>query len=81
MALARAGILRSTRADVGIGVTGHISDPDPAGRNGVYIAVIFGSCTKSAKVEFPSRSERWKVKELVIEKTFQMVLELLRDGT
>lgn len=81
MALARAGILRSTQADIGVGVTGHISDPDPAGRNGVYIAVVFGSVTKSAKVEFLAPCERWKVKERVIEKTFQMVLELLCDGT
>ncbi len=80
LAMARAGVEMAARADMGVGITGHISFPDLAGRNGVFVAVVFGSASKSAKVEFPSLCERWKVKELVIEKALQMVLELLRNG-
>lgn len=80
LAMARAGVEKTTHADIGVGITGHISSPDPAGRNGVYVAVVFGTATKSAKVEFSSHCERWKVKEIVIEKTLRLVLELFGDG-
>ncbi len=77
IAMARVGIAKASRADIGVGITGHISFPDPEHRNGVYIAVVFGTATTSAKVEFPARRKRWRVKRDVIEKTLRMVLELL----
>jgi PncC family amidohydrolase len=80
IALARAGIEKATRADIGVGITGHISFPDPEHRNGVYIAVVFGVETRSARVEFPTRRKRWKVKRAVVEKTLRMILGLLGDG-
>ena len=80
LSMARAGVETAARSDIGVGITGHISDPDTAGRNGVYVAVVFGPATKNAKIEFSSQCERWKVKEIVIEKTLRMILELLKDG-
>ena len=77
LAMARAGLAVATRADIGVGITGHISFPDPEHKNGVYIAVVFGDATRSAKVGFPAQRERWKVKEDVIEKALQLVLEIL----
>ncbi len=77
IAMAKAGIGKATRADIGVGITGHISFPDPERRNGVYIAVVFGGETRCAKVEFPARRKRWRVKRDVVEKTLRMVLELL----
>ena len=75
--MAKAGIGKATRADIGVGITGHISFPDPECRNGVYIAVVFGRETRCEKVTFPARRKRWRVKRDVIEKTLRMVLELL----
>ena len=77
IAMAMAGVKKALRADVGVGITGHISSPDPEGKNGVYIAVVFGEVTKSEKVIYPAGCKRWAVKRKVIEKTFRMILEIL----
>jgi len=77
IAMARAGLAVATRADIGVGITGRISFPDPEYKNGVCIAVVFGNVTRSAKVGFSAQRERWKVKENVIEKALQLVLEIL----
>lgn len=79
VAMARAGVGVAARADIGVGITGHISFPDPERRNGVFVAVVFGTASMSEKVEFPVRRKRWKVKRDVVETTLCMILELLED--
>ncbi len=77
VAMARAGIGKAFRADVGVGITGRLSSPDPDRKNRVFIAVVFGGSTKSAEVIFPSEYERWKAKDNVIRKSLQLVLDVV----
>jgi len=79
VAMARAGVAAAVRADLGVGITGRLSFPDPDRKNRVFIAVVFGDSTKSAEVAFPAEYERWKAKDDVIEKSLHLVLEVLQE--
>ena len=76
LAMARAGA-EKMEAQIGVGITGQLSFPDPGLGNRVFIAVVYGDRTKSAEVAFPSEYERWKAKEDVVEKSLRMVLGIL----
>ena len=78
LAMARAGA-EKLEAQVGVGITGQLSFPDPNLGNRVFIAVVFGALEKSAEVGFPAEQERWAAKETVVEKALRMVLEVLQE--
>ncbi|MCF7848903.1 MAG: CinA family protein [Kiritimatiellales bacterium] len=77
VAMAKAGVAAACRSDVGVGITGQLSFPDPCQENRVYIAVVFGDVTVTDVAEFPVEYERWKAKEDVIEKVLHLVLGII----
>ncbi len=76
VAMAQAGVVAGN-ASVSVGITGHLSFPDPTFGNRVFIAVVLGDSVRTAEVTFPAEYERWKAKEDVIQKALQLVLEIL----
>ncbi len=80
VAMARAGIEKMD-AQIGVGITGQLTFPDPNLGNRVFIAVVFGAFEKSEVVVFPAGRERWKAKETVVEKALRMVLEVLQEAS
>ncbi len=80
LAMARVGA-EKMEAQIGVGITGQLSFPDPNLGNRVFIAVVFGALEKSAEVAFPAEHERWQAKETVVEKALQMILEVLQEAS
>ncbi len=79
VAMAQAGMETAVRADLAVGITGHLSFPDPDQKNRAYIAVVWGHKTRCVTVSFPAECERWKAKEAVIEKALQLVSEMVDE--
>ena len=79
--MAEAGLKNAMKGDVAVGITGSISRLDltnPNSERGViYIAVKYGKKTKSRRVVFEDKGERWKVKERVIGTALKMILDIL----
>jgi len=79
IAMARAGVGKALRADIGVGITGHIYAFDAGRENEVFIAVVFGEQVNSGYFTFPVRPNRREAKEDIVEKTLRMVLEVLQE--
>ncbi|GIC75631.1 CinA family protein [Moritella sp. F3] len=83
IAMARAGIQYSSKADIGVGVTGSLSRLDPTNASStlgiVYIAVVSGDIVLRERFEILDASERWEDKDKVIKKTLEMIIEIVSD--
>jgi len=81
IAMAKAGILKSVRAEVGVGITGSFTRVDENNTGSevgvIYIAVIYGDRVLSKKVCLAGKDERWVDKDKVIVDAFNMVLEII----
>lgn len=79
--MAVVGLRIAAKSDVGVGITGSISRVDPVNPNSqpgvAYIAVKHGKKINSRKFVFKDVSARWRVKERIIEKALEMILETL----
>lgn len=77
LAMVEAGLKRSVRADVGVGITGSISRSDPQNRNStpgtIYLAVKYG-CKATCKQLTLSAPRRTEVKQLIVEEALRMIL-------
>jgi nicotinamide-nucleotide amidase len=82
IAMAEAGIRCADKADIGVGITGSISRPDPANEGSqpgeIYIAVRYNDETISRVFNF-NENERWEVKDEIIECSLFMILEILNE--
>lgn len=79
--MAKAGINRSEKANIGVGITGSLSRVDPANKNSipgeVYISVVKSNVVISEKLELKDCGTRWEIKDQVIEKALEMAIEIL----
>ncbi len=80
-AMAAAGLKKSIRADVAVGITGSISRADPANENSVpgviYFAVKYGDNVVSKELNI-SADRRFDVQEKIIEEALLTVLEVIK---
>ena len=80
VAMARAGVEKAARADLGVGITGHIHAFDAGRENEVFIAVVFGEQVNSGCFTFSARPNRREAKDDIVEKALRMVLEVLQES-
>jgi nicotinamide-nucleotide amidase len=80
LAMAKA-VKRKLNTDVGVGITGSISRPDPKEIKSkvgeVFVAVSFKNKSLVNKFLFPNK-KRSKVKLMIIFKTLKMIFEILK---
>lgn len=81
-AMAEAVLARSVHANVGVGITGSISRPDPNNQNSVpgtiYIAVKYKNKIVSKKLEIIS-NHRINVKQKIVTDVLEMILQIIAD--
>lgn len=79
--MAKSGINRSVKANVGVGITGSLSRIDPVNENSipgeVYISVVKGDEAISDKLQLVDCGARWEIKDKVIEKALEMAIQIL----
>lgn len=82
--MAKVGILKSVRAEIGVGITGSFTREDPNNKNSkvgvVYVAVVYGDITKCEKIELKDKAERWVDKDNVIKEALLLVLSVLNTS-
>lgn len=83
VAMARTGLKRSVRANIGVGVTGSLTRVDPANSEAstpgeVYLGVAIGNKTLSKKL-FVAEQHRYLAKLLVAQEIVTELLLLLED--
>jgi len=80
-AMAQAGIQASSKADIGVGITGSISRVDPLNPNSkpgeVYVAVISGNEILSKKFIFTDAGERYEIKNLAISEALKIIKKMI----
>ena len=82
---AMAGAAKAAyRADIGIGVTGTFSNPDPENQDSspgeVYFAVVFDEEVTKEKLIIPPLSARWRYKLYVAERVIDRLLDAVSLG-
>lgn len=80
MAAACRGILRT---DIGVGITGTFSNPDPANGDSVpgevIICTIYGDRKKTEKVFLPKGADRRKMKACCVKKACELICALIEE--
>ena len=80
-AMAMAGLQKSVRADIGIGITGSISRIDPNNPNSqpgkIYIAIQYKDKKITKELDVVAES-RFDVKQKIIEESLLLVLEVIK---
>ncbi|MFK5914986.1 MAG: CinA family protein [Woeseiaceae bacterium] len=81
LAMARAGIWKSTRSEVSVGITGSFTREDMNNTGSkvgeIYIAVVYGDEVICKKICLTNNAERCVDKDMVIKNAFNMVLEII----
>lgn len=80
VAMARAGLKHSVRADVAVGITGSLTRVDPENKNSVPGEVYVAIVTKDAEVRLPlviPDKDRVYAKLRIVEQALGAVIELL----
>ena len=83
IAMARTGIWKSVRAEIGVGITGSFTREDTNNKNSkvgvVYVAVVYGDTIVCERIELTDVAERWVDKDKIIKAAFIMVLNILQS--
>ena len=82
-AMAEAGLKKSVKADVSVGITGSISRPDPHNPTNslpgeIYVAVSYNNKTLTKKLTIPSL-ERPETKQKILQETLQMIADAITE--
>ena len=79
-AMAEAGLKRSIKADVSVGITGSISRADPTNSNSIpgviYLAVRYKDKVISKELNI-SAERRFEVKQKIVEEVLKVILETI----
>jgi nicotinamide-nucleotide amidase len=83
--MAKAGLKRASRGNLGVGITGILTRPDPANPNlapgQAYIAVVLGDQILSKKLELNDEDGREESKAQIVAETLQLILKAIRQTT
>lgn len=83
IAMAKTGILKSVRAEIGVGITGSFTREDTNNKNSkvgvVYVAVVYGNTIDCKRIELTDVAERWVDKDKIIKEAFIMILNILES--
>lgn len=80
VAMARAGLQRSVRADVAVGITGSLTRVDPENKNSVPGEVYLAIVTDAVEVKLPlviQESDRVEAKLRIVEHALEAITEHL----
>ncbi len=80
VAMARAGLRNSVGADIGIGITGSLSRPDPNNSNSipgeVHLGIVFGKNVAERTLIIPEEN-RWEAKMHIVQSTIDELYSIL----